>query len=136
MRKKRLFISIAIIGVFIFLAVIILSLIIPSVYLKKQKRLFEGYELSREIDQFDSIYYARYEMTMSEWATFQNELLHFRLISVSGGAAVDNCTWASFVDSIFTEEEIINITDVYYQNISLRGAFLQCTHLSPLLQPV
>ena len=113
--KGRKILIIAIIAVFVAICIAI-CILIPEIFFYGQKRVFSEFSPTEEIDDYDLSYYARYEMTTLEWQEVQKKLTDYRVVTVNGSDDLNIGEMASFVGRLFTDEEIENMTPVYFRS--------------------
>ena len=119
MKKRIIILSVAAVLVLLLVASIFISnIMMPSVYINSQKKRFSNFELVSEISESDSDYYARYEMSLSEWQELLEDLSDYHTVSDSGN--LKRGTMDPKADKMFTYSELENMTDVYYSTRDVR----------------
>ncbi len=94
-------------------ALIAASIVLPKTYVGKYKKIFAGLTSSFVKDDPDTVYAARYEMSVDEWQEIEKELSEYE--PVSKEEIVSWCLELG-ADRCFSQDEISSMMAVYRVN--------------------
>jgi len=116
MKRKRMLLIISVAIAFAVVALVVFQLSGPSRYIKKQRSVFSDYTPTGCEEKKNSKYLARYDLSLTEWQTLKEKLKSYTVISTDGSYFSNDgaCMMPHSESRFFTEEEISEMTDFYY----------------------